>query len=213
MKDIELTINFTDAGTPFCLIAALIYLSGFHTLSKREKQTWIVIWLNLIGDLVGFFLSKADIETGLIYNLLLPAERAISLLIYSSASSSKNYKILFQVGIAMIVFIRIASVIIEGPLHHFQFMANTAEGLLTAILSYVFIRHALIGKTRTTIILFAFGIANFLYLILMASAMSAIPIAYRIDRDYSNALYGINTAAYIIWSATLIIAILWKKKT
>lgn len=173
----------------------------------------IVIWINLIGDLVGFFLSKADIETGLIYNLLLPAERIISLLIYSSAASSKNYKILFQIGIAMIVLIRITSAIIEALLRHFQFMANTAEGLLTAILSYAFIRYALIGKVRTSVILFGFGIANFLYLILMASAMSAIPIAYRIDRDYSNTLYGINTAAYIIWSATLITAILWKKRT
>ncbi|MCZ4410560.1 hypothetical protein O3Q51_17220 [Cryomorphaceae bacterium 1068] len=209
----DFTLNFTDAGTPFCLIAALLFAKNYEQLSKVEKPIAIVIWLNLICDIVCFFLSEYEVETGLAYNFLLPIERVISLFVYFTAVSQKSrIRWLFLFGMVSVVLIRIGSTILENPPTELQYAANTLEGLMTAILSYVFIRTIIAEKARVSLILLAFGLANFFYLTLMATAMSALPLAGSIDKAYANALYSINTVAYIFWSIILITAILWKKR-
>ena len=204
--------DITDTGTLFCLIAAVIYLSKYSALGRYEKLIAVVIWLNLICDIVCFILGKKEIETGFVYNILLPAERIISLYIYAIAINQNNLKKTFHLGIVAIVIIRLVAIGFESSLLKFQFVANTVEGLLTAILSYLFIRVMIVKKDDISAVLLGFGVANFLYLTLMASAMSALKLAYLIDKDYSLEFYAVNTLAYIIWSLTLVTAILWKKK-
>lgn len=206
------TLNFTDLGTPFCLIAALLYLIKYKELDRVEKPIVIVIWLNLICDLLGFFLSEYGYHTGIIYNFLLPTERILSLLVYSMVAMRTSTKRVHLTGIATVILIRIIATLHEAPLTKFQDIANTSEALIVALMSYVFIRSMLTEKAEFSIVLFAFGIANFLYLTFMASAMSALRIARSIDNAYATALYSINTIAYIFWTLILISALLWKKK-
>lgn len=208
----SISLEYTDTGTAFCIIAGIIYAVKFKTLSPIEKPIAVVIWLNITCDLIGFFFGKSIDITSTVYNLLLPTERIISLLIYACALYKNVFKSIYGVGIGLIVLTRIVSTLFEAPLTEFQFIANTIEGLTVAILSYIFIRSSLTRKAEFSINLFAFGIANLLYLTLMASAMSAVKPAISIDPANATALFGINTLAYIFWSIILIIAILWKKQ-
>jgi hypothetical protein len=84
--------------------------------------------------------------------------------------------------------------------------------LIVAILSYIHLRNMILEKTGDSIIIAAFSLANFIYLTLMISSISAIELAYRIDPEFGKLIYFLgNGIGYILWSIILIIGILWKK--
>ncbi|MGB6037600.1 MAG: hypothetical protein WBG42_15100, partial [Cryomorphaceae bacterium] len=162
--------------------------------------------------LICFTLGKDHDITDVAYNILLPLERIITLLIYASVFAKSKQKNIYLVGLIAVGFIRIISFLYQPTLVEFHYVANTIEGLLVAILSYVFVRSLSARESPARVIVFAFGLATFLYLTLMASAMSAVSLAYAHSEAYGRAIYGINIIAYIIWSIILITAILWKKR-
>lgn len=208
----QLSLEYTDTGTLVCILAGIFYAAKFKTLSRIEKPIAVVIWLNILCDIISFAFGKGHDISGMAYNILLPLERIITLLVYASVFAKSKQKNIYLVGIIAVGLIRIISLLYQPTLVEFHFVANTVEGLLVAVLSYVFVRSLSARESSTSVIVFAFGLATFLYLTLMASAMSAVQLAHAHSEAYGRAIYGINIIAYIIWSIILITAILWKKR-
>jgi hypothetical protein len=209
----EILFEYTDTGTVFCLLTGLVYLVYFKRLSQIERPIVLVIWLNIACDLFGYFFGTSTGISGAVYNVLLPIERILSLYIYGRATRLSDYPSIYNYGIGLVLLIRSISIIYLPDFKELDLIANSAEGLTVAILSYAFVRSIVKrGKIKSPILL-GFGIANFAYLMIMASAMSAYRLAYQESESLGTALYYINIIGYSFWSFILITAILWKSRT
>ena len=97
-------------------------------------------------------------------------------------------------------------------LSEFHDVSNVFTGLVLAALSYLHLRSISLNTAGQSLLIFYFGLANLIYLTLMISAMSALPLALKVDNTFATKIYSINLVGYALWSIILIIGILWKKQ-
>jgi len=151
-------------------------------------------------------------DSHVIYNILLPAERVIILLIYAANELRRDQKQIHYLGIVLVLVITISGAAYYGSVVELHNISNVLSGLVLAALSYLQLRSIAQSTAGQSRVLFYFGLANLVYCTLMVSAMSAFPLAMQIDPNFASNIISINLLAYTLWSIILIIGILWKKK-
>lgn len=168
--------------------------------------------MNIITDISSYYLIHNERHTHIFYNILIPIERILTLIIYLRNTANEPKKMLYYLGMAIVSCIYIISYFTSENLMELFYVANIATGLILACLSYIQLRAILTGRANDSRVLIYFGLANLIYFTLMISAMSALPLALKIGNDFAGSLYNINIIGYTLWSILLIIGILWKKQ-
>lgn len=196
------------------LLALVVYLIRIKKLKGWERVVFLIIFLNGCADImasVGLQLFEKE-YSGIIYNILAPVQRILTLMLYSSNTHVKEEQYLNYGGIAVLIMVSIGGHFYYQDFNDFHQVPYIVLGLIVAILSYIHLRNMILEKTGDSIIIAAFSLANFIYLTLMISSISAIELAYRIDPEFGKLIYFLgNGIGYILWSIILIIGILWKK--
>lgn len=151
-------------------------------------------------------------QTHVVYNVFLPVERSIILLIYAANVHGRDQKRVYQIGAAAVWLTYAASTSVHRGITEFHYVSNIITGLVLAALSYIHLRSVSLNTAGQSLPLLYFGSANLIYFTLMISAMSALPLAQRIDNDFAGSIYDTNLVAYALRSILIIIGILWKKR-
>lgn len=208
-----LTFEYYDIPPTICLIAGVIFGIKFSKLNSTEKLIALVLLMNIIADTAAYLLMHCELNYQYMYNILLPLERIVSLVIYTKNENTKKAKVFYGAGgilILLVYFIGYTNSDIVSELH---FLSNTITALILTAMSYLHLRTISHGDVDTTRLITVFTIATFVYSAITVSALSALALALQIDHGFAADLFDINLIAYASWSITLIIAILWNKKT
>lgn len=208
----HLTLSYYDIPAIICIIAGAIYALKNQELKDFEKLILLIIGLNIITDISSFFLALTNTRTHIFYNILIPIERILTLIIYLRNVNNEPGKKLYYIAVAAVFGIYIISYFNNGNLTELHNVSNITTGLILASLSYIQLRSILMGGAGDSSVLIYFGLANLIYYTLMISAMSALPLALQISQDFASDIYDINIVGYTLWSIILIIGILWKKQ-
>ncbi len=177
-----------------------------------EQLILLILLFNIFIDAVGYFMILIERDTHTIYNVLLPLERSLTLLIYSFNEQGKLRVRMHQFGIVCVLLSFGAGMVYHPHLTEFNSLGNVLSGLVLAALSYIHLRSISLNTAGQSPTLFYFGLANLIYFTLMISAMSALPLAQKIDQVFASKIYAINLVSYALWALILIIGILWKKQ-
>ncbi len=208
-----LTFEYYDIPPTICLIAGVIYGVKFSKLNSSEKLIALILFMNIVADTSAYFLMYCEMESKYMYNILLPLERVVSLLIYAKNENIKKKRIIYGLGMVLILVVYCVGYIRNDIASNLHYVSNTITALIVAALSYLHLRFISKVEDQNTRLVTLFTFATFIYSAITVSAMSALPLALQIDNSFAAALYNINLIAYGLWSIILIIAILWNKKT
>lgn len=196
-------------------LALVIYLIRIKKLKGWEKLVLVIIALNFTADLLAL-VSPQIFEkeySGIIYNILAPVQRILTLMLYISNTNVKEEQYLNYGGIVALILVSLGGHFYYQYFSDFQRVPYVILGLIVAILSYIHLRNMILEKTAASIVIAAFSLANFIYLTLMISSVSAVELAYNIDHEFGKLIYFLgNGIGYVLWSIILIIGILWKKQ-
>jgi len=209
----DLTFGYYDIPPTICIVAGVLFLIKNSRLNTPEKLVGLVILLNVLADSAAYFLMHIDMKSNYLYNFLIPIEKVLTLLIYDKAGQRKKEKIALQMGMAAIVLIYCVGYFKDGVTGSFHHTSNILTSLIVAAYSYLFLRSNAIGKKGVSQLVTLFAVANFAYLTISVSALSAMPIARQINNAFEANFYAVNLVAYTLWSIILLTAILWKRKT
>lgn len=209
---LSLTFYYNNIPAFICIVAGVIYGIKYRQLDAYERLILVILAANIFTDAASYLQIDAGKQTHLYYNLLLPAERTVTLLIYAFNEHGSAKKRIHYAGMAIVCLSYTGESIYAGTLTDFHDVSNVVTGLTVAALSYVHLRSVALNTAGQSVILFWFGLANLIYFTLMISAMSALPLALEIGNDFASNIVNINMAAYALWSVILIIGILWKKQ-
>jgi hypothetical protein len=195
-----------------CIAAGAVYVWRKRSLQGVENIILWIILLNVLADLVAEVLNSAGHTTHVVYNLMMPVERVLTLLIYAIQAETIWAKRSYYVAIGLVATAAIASAAYYGGIQELHYFSNVISGIVVAVFSYTYLRAMVLGQTYHSRVLFYFGMANLIYYTLMVSAMSALPLAMRISYPFAGAILNINLVGYTFWSITLILGISWKKQ-
>jgi hypothetical protein len=205
----ELTFGYYDIPPTICLVAGAIYAFKFSKLNSSERLIAVILFMNIVADTAAYFLIHGEMGYQYIYNLLLPLERIIALVVYAKNENTKRAKSIYGLGMAVIMAVYIVGYFSVDLFTEFHYVSNTITALILTALSYLHLRTISSRKVESSRIVILFTAATFMYSALTVSAMSAASFGAQIDFNFFN----INLYAYSLWSIILIIAILWNKKT
>lgn len=197
--------------TIICLVVSILSTLFFQNLSKTERLILIVLYLNLIADIVGPHLEKD--ANGYLYNIITPIEKIITLILYAAVSTTRKHKIFNLTGIVVIIVLSILGYFVRFSAETFHFEVYVVSGFVISILSYLFLRKLALRKEQFSTVILLFGMANLVYYTVMVSAVSAMPIARKHSSVFASDLFTINDIAYSLWSLTILTGILWKRVT
>lgn len=209
---LSLTFYYDNIPAVLCILAGVIYGIRIKQLRSFERLILVILVANILTDVATYLVIHAGKQTHAYYNVLLPAERTITLLIYAFNEHGLRRKRIHYAGMAIVCLSYFWETVYSGNIADFHDVSNVVSGLVVAVLSYVHLRSVALNTAGQSIILFWFGLANLIYFTMMISAMSALPLALEIDNDFASDIYNINIAAYALWSIVLIVGILWKKQ-
>jgi hypothetical protein len=202
-------------STWIVLLALVIYLIQIKKLKGWEKLVFVIIILNFTADFLAL-VSPHIFEkgySGIIYNILAPVQRILTLMLYISNTNVKEEQYLNYGGIVVLILVSLGGHFYYQDFNDFHQVPFVILGLIVAILSYIHLRNMILEKTAASIVIAAFSLANFIYLTLMISSVSAVELAYNIDHEFGKLIYFLgNGIGYVLWSIILIIGILWKKQ-
>jgi len=209
----EFTFQYFDIPPLICLVVGIVFAVYFSKLNRPEKLLAIVIVLNIIADTTVYILMICDMKSTYIYNFFLPVERILSIVVYGAVVQKGRWeKRIFTTGMIVIFGVYMIGFIEHGLASDFLTNTNTITALIFAVLSYIFLRAVSTGHAQGSVLVIAFGIANLLYSWVTVSALSAIPLALKIDQKVARNLVDINLIGYSLWSCILIFALRWKLK-
>lgn len=183
----------------------------YRKFGLNERLIVIVILLNVIADLMADYVSLTYGESGHVYNVLAPVERLLSLQIYVLATKNKKLRMLFRFTMILIFGISLSGYIIHNGDTDFHALPYVASGFLMAVASYIFLREWAIVSKKSTVLVFVFGMANFIYYTLMISSMSALPLANKLSAELADKIYVVNDIAYTLWSLTILFGMIWQR--
>ncbi len=118
---------------------------------------------------------------------------------------------LIRVSMVLVLGLSIVGYFTHSGVTDFHAIPYVTSGFLLAVLSYFFLRERAIDSTVSPILVFAFGMANFIYYTLMISAMSALQLAQELSPDLADKIYTANDIAYALWSLTILIGMIWQR--
>lgn len=206
---LSLTFGYYDIPPTICLIAGVIYAVKFSKLNSSERLIAVILFMNIVADTAAYFLIHCEMEYQYMYNLLLPLERIVSLVIYAKNENTKKGKTIYGLGMALIAAVYFVGYFRNDMVTELHYVSNTIAALILTALSYLHLRTISSKKDESSRLVILFTVATFVYSSLTVSAMSAASLGDQIDFNFFN----INLYAYALWSIILIIAILWNKKT
>ncbi|MGB6035496.1 MAG: hypothetical protein WBG42_04460 [Cryomorphaceae bacterium] len=196
------------------LLAFVVFSLRLNRLRGWEWMVFLIIALNCAADLLVPYTRKS-FETeysGIIYNSLAIAQRLLTLMIYAFNTRVKEERFLNYAGIVVLILASIGAHFYYQDYTSFYRVPYVILGLIVAICSYIHLRNMILEKTGVSMVIGAFSLANFVYLTLMISSVSAVGLAYNMDKDFGRLIYFLgNGVGYMLWSVILIIGILWKK--
>jgi len=197
--------------TAICIVAGVVSTFYFHKLSSTEKWIVLVIFLNILADLLANYLGLKKIFNGDVYNLLGPVEKIITLSVYLVNSKINRTKIYYLSGIIAMILLTTAGYISNSKPGHLHEQVYVISGFIFAILSYLQLRNILLEKAKDSIPIFWFSMANLVYYTLMISVISARPVALSISWDFNTQINIVNDIAYSLWSPIILIGIIWNR--
>jgi hypothetical protein len=196
-------------------LALVVYVIQIKKLKGWEKLVFVIIALNFTADFLACFSPHLFEKeySGIIYNILAPVQRILTLMLYSSNTNVKEEQYLNYGGIVALILVSLGGHFYYQDFNEFHRLPYVILGLIVAILSYIHLRNMILEKTAASIVIAAFSLANFIYLTFMISSVSAVELAYNIDHEFGKLIYFLgNEIGYALWSIILIIGILWKKQ-
>lgn len=200
--------------TWFVLLAFVVFVVRINKLRGWEWVVFLIIALNFVADLIVPY-TRYSLETessGIVYNSLGIVQKTLTLMLYSFNTHVKEERYLNYVGIAVLIVASIGAQFYYQDFTSFYRIPYIILGLIVAICSYIHLRNMILEKTKPSLVIGAFSLANFIYLTAMISSVSAVGLAYNIDEDFGRLIYFLgNGVGYMLWSVILIIGILWKK--
>jgi hypothetical protein len=155
------------------------------------------------------YMVNNNLMTHILYNVLVPVERVLTLVIYALNEFTREKKVLHYGGIVLVVLVFGLGFFLKGIELFFQ-PSNVITALALAILSYLHLRSITRDQGGPSRLIFYFALANLIYFTFSTSALSAVPLAYKIDPDFAIQIFYINLVGYSLWSLILIFALLWK---
>ena len=195
-----------------CLITGILYCINFRRLYGIERWILAVLILNIATDTASYFLIHMERPTHAVYNVLLPFERGLILLIYAANSHGREQKLVYYIGAAAVLLTYAGSTAFNGGISELHYVSTIVTGLILAALSYVYLRSVSLNTAGQSTTMLYFGLANLIYFTLMISALSALPLAQRIDNTFASTIFNANLMGYTLWSILLIIGIPWKRR-
>ena len=177
-----------------------------------EKLMTIVIWINVLADLIASYLADHYGSNGIVYNILTPLEKLLTLGIYYIYAPNRIFKKAI-IGVSiLILLISLIAFYFSSSSRVFHIQPFLWTGLILAILSYMLIRKYLTSKKDFNLLAVWFAFANLLYYSMVVSSLGAQSIAVSFSLELARLLgYG-NDIAYSLWSLILLISVLWIKK-
>lgn len=197
--------------TAACIIVGVFATFFYGVLSKNERWILLIIYLNIMADLISIYQGSQGVESGHVYNILSPIEKIITVVVYMHASSGRKFTLLNTIAMVGVVLLSILGYVLKGLENTFHMEVYILSGFFIAILSYVFLRRLTLMKREFSIVIFCFGLANLVYYTLMISSMSAIPAALLISNDFAYKVLLGNDIAFTLWSLIILTGILWKR--
>jgi len=207
LKNFELT-------TWLVVLAFLVFVVRIKKIRGWEWAIFLIIALNCIADLLVPYMRdifQKDYGSG-VYNGLAIVQRTLTLLLYASNTRVKEERYLNYGALGLLILVNIGAGFYYPDFFTLYTFPYIFLGLVVAFCSYIHLRNMVLEKTGASVVIGAFSLANFVYLTLMVSSVSAISLAYSIDHDFGRLIYALgNHAGYCLWSIILIISIIWKK--
>lgn len=194
------------------MVTAVVFWIKYKELEKIEQWIVLILFLNIFTDTTSYFLIHMEKGTHLFYNLLIPVERILTLIIYAVNEHGISRKRIHYSGTVLIGISAISAVFYYQNITGHHSMTNILTGFIGALLSYVHLRSIMLNTAGQSTTTFYFALANLVYFTLMISAMSALPLALQIGNDFASDIYDINLIGYALWSIILIIGVLGKSK-
>jgi hypothetical protein len=167
--------------------------------------------MNVLADGTSLLLSIHMDQTHFIYNILLPIERILTLSIYARHSTRSLEKKLHWIAMGLVI-------VLYGfgywyyKFNDLHYASAITTGLILALLSYIHLKAFALDKTKGSVLIAFFALANLVYFTLMVSSISALQVALDISMDFAKTIGMGNLLAYSLWSVILIIGILWKRQ-
>lgn len=188
----------------------------FKVKSFRHSDYLIllVLFLNIVADFTAVTIGQ---NTAIIYNILIPIEIAVILLIYWLELKLPTIrKVQFGILLLFICFAVWDLITTEDIRIDLVFVTFLLGGVLVALGSYFIWREAITNSDiRRSNILLWFATANIIYYIFTMPGISAIAYYWEIKRlgsDTAVIFTWINRVLYLFWVITIGIGFLCKRK-
>ncbi len=205
------TNELVKLPTVICIVVGIISTFYFRKLNTTERLILLVVYLNIITDLIAIYLADTlKQDNGIIYNIFCPTEKIITLLIYYLNAFQLSNKRLNILGVLFVCLFSLYG-FIANPATHFHTEVYILSGFIVSILSYLQLRQIIQEKAKQSTAIFFFAIANLVYYTLMVSSVSASPFAYELSEDFGKAVMIGNQVAYSLWSILILIGLLWNR--
>jgi len=186
----------------------------FGKLKHWERLILLVLLLNVVVDLIAIRLTVLNKQTVFCYNIYVPIEFLIMLLVYYLyLKPGKTRRMLVYVIPLVVLYAVFNGLFLQDINNEFASYTFFIGGFIIALFSYLIWKQEVQEKDidSRNIILW-FSAANFLYFIITIPALSANNWLVVHDTDKALPVQIINVVMYGIFSIIISLGFIWHQK-